>query len=168
MKVQVVIAVVIPVIGLMGMVARAELATHAGPAWTIPIRGYDPRDLLRGRYLRYRFDFDWEEGASTCGEGDQPELGCCLCLTGIGGDPSVRQMTCDEASDCDGWLRADQVAPPLRYFVPETSALDLEKALRIHQAAVSVTSSSSGGAAIGELTLDGRPWREVVQTTGGE
>ncbi len=161
MKRIVVIAAVVPVVGLSLLVAKAELATRTGPSWTVPIQGYDPRDLLHGHYLRYAFDFDWQD-SGTCGAKDLPEPGCCLCLSGTGGAPQVRQVTCDDAPSCDGWLRSDEVAPPLRYYVPETSALDLEDALRDHDAAVAFTSGRTGGAAIGALTLDGRPWQEVL------
>jgi len=157
----VLLAAVVPVVGLLGLVAKAELATRSGPTWTVPIQGYDPRDLLHGHYLRYASDFDWQDGAA-CGDADHPEAGCCLCLTETGGEPQVRQIRCDEAPACDGWLDAGSVAPPLRYYVPETSALDLERALREHVSAVTFTSGRSGEPAIGALTLDGRAWQDVL------
>ncbi|WP_230463471.1 GDYXXLXY domain-containing protein [Sphingobium sp. Cam5-1] len=33
-----------------------------GQEWLIPIRGYDPRDLLRGHYIQYQYD--WPVDAS--------------------------------------------------------------------------------------------------------
>lgn len=161
MKRLVILAAVLPVVGLVGLVAKAEFATRSGPTWTVPIQGYDPRDLLRGHYLRYAFEFDWQDGAS-CGDADRPEAGCCLCLTETGAEPQVRQVQCSDTSSCDGWLHAESVAPPLRYYVPETSALDLETALRKHDAAVTFTSGRGGEPAIGALTLDGRMWQDVV------
>ena len=46
-----VIAVIIPLLGLIALIARSEFAVRSGPTWLIPITGYDPRDLLHGRYL---------------------------------------------------------------------------------------------------------------------
>lgn len=165
------IAVLIPVLGLVALVGRAEYAARHGPTWTIPIEGYDPRDLLRGRYLQYRFAFDWQ-GENTCGPdsesglGRDPEPGCCLCLTrstADGVDPPVRQTWCGEAEDlCDGALRAEDVVPPLRYYVPEERALELERALRDRDAALELRIDPEGRPAIRELLLDGRPWREVL------
>ena len=164
------IAVIIPVLGLMALMARAEFAVRSGPTWRIDIEGYDPRDLLHGRFLRYRYKLNWQ-GENTCGsteDGGNGALspGCCLCLTRDDADginPPVRQVWCDEAQqDCDGWLRADALEGAQRYFVPEDRARELEEALRDREAALELTCSPDGTPAIRELYLDGRPWRETL------
>lgn len=157
-------AVIVPLVGLMALVARAELARRSGPSWQVAIAGYDPRDLLHGHFLRYQFRFNWQ-GESSCGSRGSLAADCCLCLSRSDGaqvDPWVRQVPCAEARRCDGWLRSESVRPPLRYFVPEDRALELESALRDRKASLVVTSGSGGKPAIGELLLDGRPWREVL------
>ncbi len=161
------IAVLIPIVGLLFLVGRAEFAARSGPTWHIPIGGFDPRDLLHGRYLRYQFRFNWQ-GQSDCGgqvTAGQPDLdpACCLCLTrtnDLGIDPAVRQISCDEVERCDGWLRAEAVEPPLRYFVPEERAPELEAALTELEASLELTCGPSGTPAIIELYLDGAPWRQ--------
>lgn len=163
------LAVLVPVLGLAVLVGRAEYAGQHGEAWTIPIEGYDPRDLLHGQYLQYRYRLRWQ-GADTCGYGSQgsrePAPGCCLCLTRAGVDrydPFVRQVQCDEAPGaCEGSLRAEGMLPPQRYFVPEDRAQALESALRVHDAAIELTASPSGEPAVGDLLLDRRPWRDVL------
>lgn len=163
------IAVLIPVVGLLFLVGRAEFAARSGPTWHIPIEGYDPRDLLHGRYLRYQFRFNWQ-GQNDCGDrvtDSRPDLDadCCLCLTRtneLGIDPAVRQTSCYAVESCDGWLRAEAVEPPLRYFVPEDRARELEKALGEREASLELTSGSSGTPAIIELYLDGAPWRQQL------
>ena len=52
------LAVVLPMIGLLVLVARAEVLLRSGESFRIAIKGYDPRDLLHGHYLQYSFDFD--------------------------------------------------------------------------------------------------------------
>jgi hypothetical protein len=158
--------VIIPVVGLLVLVGRAEWAVRSGPSWHVAISGYDPRDLLHGHYLRYRFDFTWA-GESTCGpeEGKALTDGCCLCLTRTnerGIDPTVRQVSCDTARQCDGWLRSETVRPPLRHFVPEDRARELELALAERQASLELVCTPAGKPAIRELYLDGRPWREAL------
>lgn len=163
------LAVLVPVLGLAVLVGRAEYASRHGAVWTIPIEGYDPRDLLHGQYLQYRHRLRWQ-GADTCGYGSQgprePAPGCCLCLTrdGVSGyDPFVRQVQCDEAPRaCEASLRAETMMPPQRYFVPEDRAQALESALRAHEAAIELTVSPSGEPAVRELLLDRRPWRDVL------
>ena len=156
------IAVLIPIVGLLVLVGKAEFAAHSGPTWHIPIEGYDPRDLLHGRYLQYQFRFNWQ-GKSDCGGQvtvGQPVLDpdCCLCLTRtneLGIDPAVRQVSCDEAERCDGWLRTEAVEPPLRYFVPEDRAPALEEALFEREASLELRCGPNGTPAIIELSKAG-------------
>lgn len=163
------LAVLVPVFGLLALVGRAEYATRHGPAWTIPIEGYDPRDLLHGQYLQYRYRLRWQ-GSDSCGAqpygGRELVPGCCLCLTRDGSstyDPFVRQVQCEQAAGtCEGTLRAEGMLPPQRYFVPEDRAHDLESALRAHDAAIELAVSPSGEPAVRELLLDRRPWRDVL------
>jgi hypothetical protein len=173
-------AVLLPLLGLSAMALRAELATRRGTTLRVAIRGYDPRDLLHGRYLRYQFDFEWTE-PNTCGNEtpaadtlngiprltSSPRLDpdCCLCLTRHSDAtyPKVRQLGCTDPHDhCAAWLRSATVTPPLRYFVPETSAPRLEAALPKYRAAVEIVASPKGDLVVSELLLDGRPWREVL------
>ena len=161
------LAVIVPLAGLLVLVGRAELAVRSGPSWQVAIEGYDPRDLLHGRYLQYQFDFNWQ-GQDTCGSGGgtrSPSAGCCLCLSrthpsGIG--PAVHQVDCASVEGCDGWLRSDGVLPPLRFFVPEERAKELERALREREASMEFACTGAGRAAIRDLYLDGRPWRDAL------
>ena len=164
------LAVVVPLVGLLVLIARAEVLLRSGARFRVAIEGYDPRDLLSGHYLQYRFAFHWQQ-QSTCGELDgespidlYPE--CCVCLTSDVGSSTLaqaRQVACDQVSRCDGWLQAGTLMPPRRYFVPERQASNLEDALRGREASLEVTCGPNGQPAIGELYLDGRPWRDVIQ-----
>lgn len=166
------IAVVVPVVGLVGLIARAEFGLRSGPSFRIPIAGFDPRDLLHGHYFSYQYAFNWQ-GASNCGSEresvPQPTLdpACCLCLTRVEGsvqNPEVRQVWCEEARTCDGWLRTNFVQPPLRYFVPEDRAEALEKALQDRKASLELNSDPRGQPRIHDLYLDDRPWRDALGT----
>jgi uncharacterized membrane-anchored protein len=172
-------AALLPMLGLVALVVRAEVAVHFGATYRIPIRGYDPRDIFRGQYLRYEFDFDWQEDAScpSAGLGDgeiqaparhlqRPEAGCCLCLTRTlpnGFNPKVRQVDCaDGGITCDDWIHSSDVIPPLRYFVPENRAEDLQRALSTEHPSIEISLPRSGKPAIKELYLGDKPWRKVL------
>lgn len=161
------LAVVVPLVGLLVLIARAEVLLRSGASFRIAIEGYDPRDLLAGHYLQYRFAFDWQ-GQSSCGlerAGEPLQPGCCVCLASGASSEALavaRQVPCDQVSECAGWLRANALVPPLRYFVPERQASSLEEALRGRQAALEVTCGPNGQPAVGDLYLDGRPWRELL------
>jgi uncharacterized membrane-anchored protein len=161
------IAVLVPLLGLGVLVGRAEVATRNAPVWTIPITGVDPRDLLHGQYLEYQYRLRWV-ATDTCGapDGPRPTPGCCVCLTRSGADgvdPFAQQIDCDTPEPrCESIVRADGMLPPQRYFVPEASARALEQELRTRDAALRVTATPQRELAVGELLLDGRPWRELV------
>jgi len=164
------LAVLVPLVGIALLIARGELALRAGKSFRIGMTGYDPRDLLSGHFLQYAYDLDWQ-GDSTCGAHDPTgkplalEPACCVCLTRRGEDepPAARQVECEAARSCDGWLHSSSLVPPRRYFVPEERASALEAALRQSQASLDVSASPDGEPALGELYLDGRPWREVLE-----
>lgn len=164
------LAVLLPLVGILSLIARGELLLRAGKSFRIGMTGYDPRDLLSGHFLQYAYDLDWQ-GESTCGalgQSGQPlglDAACCICLTRRGEDeyPAARQVACEAASVCDGWLHSASLVPPRRYFIPEDRASALEAALRHSQASLEVSASPEGEPALGELYLDGRPWREVLE-----
>jgi hypothetical protein len=54
----------LPVVTLAAMIGDAERGQRAAGTMRVAIQGYDPRDILRGHYLRYRFAWDAEPGAS--------------------------------------------------------------------------------------------------------
>jgi hypothetical protein len=160
-------AVWLPVLGLAALAARGEFLQHAGPRFRLPIAGYDPRDLISGHYLNYRYELDWQ-GESSCGplsEG-RPTLldaSCCVCLTRDGASGvAARQLACGAPQRCDGWLRSSELVPPRRYHVPEERAADLHAAFGRHRASVEVVAGPGGTPAVGELLLDGLPWRQVL------
>ncbi|MCA9634689.1 MAG: GDYXXLXY domain-containing protein [Myxococcales bacterium] len=159
------VAVVIPILGLLALIGRAEFKLIDGRPWMLRIHGYDPRDLISGHYLRFAYELDWE--GSTCGETaagfgeNQLAEGCCLCFSEQSWSPypGVRQLACDQVDGCLSWTRSRDLAPPQRYFIPEDRGTELEEALRTREAALRVTISDDGTLAIDRLYLDGEPWR---------
>lgn len=51
------VAMVLPLAGLAGLWAISDHTYRHGTDWEVPIMGYDPRDLLRGHYVE--FSYDW-------------------------------------------------------------------------------------------------------------
>jgi hypothetical protein len=165
------LAVLLPVIALSGMIAEAELALRAGPSFRLRLAGYDPRDLLHGRYLQYRFELNWQ-GPHSCGQepnGDVELYGaCCLCLTHdgeLGFDPPVAQVYCEEIKPgrCDGVLRSGSIEGARRYFIPEENAAELDNRLAVGDFALELTCGLDRDPAIRELLIGGVPWREALK-----
>ncbi|QUL37072.1 GDYXXLXY domain-containing protein [Erythrobacter sp. JK5] len=78
-------AIVLPVAGLAGLWGWSDHLSRQGTEWDVAIQGYDPRDLLRGHYVE--FSYDWPESPGEESEEDEegivfepaPQL---LCLYG--------------------------------------------------------------------------------------
>ncbi|APR87808.1 hypothetical protein A7982_13157 [Minicystis rosea] len=153
------LSLLLPVVALGAMVARAEVTSRGGRPWVIAIKGYDPRDLVRGHYLRYQLDFRWDEPGERC-----TEATCCYCLRGpAGSEPRVTKIACGETASCDSSFAEEEMEHLQQFFIPEDRGLVLEQALRTKDAKLSVRVSSGGHVVIQDLLLDGRPWREVMR-----
>ena len=163
------LSLALPVLGVALLIARAEIVLRSGAPLLVPITGYDPRDLLEGHYLNFRYDWDLDKG-EPCFGGD-----CCLCvepaLASGGGDPKAgprpraRSIRCDDAASCTHRLRTGEGGPPTRYYVPEDRAQALERVVRDRRAAVLLSVRRDGRAAIKELYLDGQPWDRSAAAT---
>lgn len=68
-------AVTVPLLGLAMLWGMSDQTYHQGTEWEVPVTGYDPRDILRGHYAE--FGYDWP-GA---GGGQAAPLDA-LCLSG--------------------------------------------------------------------------------------
>lgn len=128
-------ALVLPLVGL----AAAWIVTHAraqqGVEWDVPVMGYDPRDLLRGHYIQYQYDWPGQERA----EGGPSEWATAeLCLSG---QPPVleRVREAKPGELCQNRAVASEVGrwdwgPVNRWtgklYVPQTQASAMEARLR--------------------------------------
>lgn len=174
-------ALALPVAALAGLIAEQEWLRR-GAEINVPLRGVDPRDLLRGRYLVGDFDWRWAE-APPPGRNAGPAR---ICLVPDPGAPEPRRfevrLLADAAGDrpqgcamvLAGWftpggtVRGAGFIPDgvggedrgrIRLYVPETEAARLERILIDRPGAVSVDLAvrPDGTAAIRGLRLDGRP-----------
>ncbi len=92
----------LPLAGLAGLWGWSDYQSQQGTLWDVPVMGYDPRDLLRGHYVEFRYD--WPGLAAEADQGLAPER---LCL--FGAAPVIARV--EEVAD-DAALAA--CAHPLR------------------------------------------------------
>ena len=69
-------AALLPLAGLAALWWQADQTSRHGVEWDIPIRGFDPRDYLRGHYVQ--FQYDWPGHDRT----REPFAADDLCLAG--------------------------------------------------------------------------------------
>ena len=123
----------LPVLALAAMVANAEWQVRGGTVIRVPITGSDPRDPLRGHYLRYRFAWNWQ--------GEPGEQADAICVLAAGENPPVRPLPPEGDPGCRLVLRRDTgdgarwgafmpAGVSDKLFVPEAQAQALESELR--------------------------------------
>jgi len=158
---SVLIAVLLPLLAISLGIVRAQLQLGRARDYVFDIQGFDPRDLLRGRFLQFRLQVDDAQIREAC----DPRGGqaCCLCLTRGATDqpPQVAHSTCEDArAHCDGVLQPKYLHDPLRFYVAEAHANQLDKrladAMQKHRAQVILAIDANGEALVRELLLDGK------------
>lgn len=157
------IVLLLPLVGLAAGIARQEAALDGASRWVIPITGYDPRDPLRGRFLRFAYAWQVEGDPGACAR----PRGCHLCLARRQGlvtatieppgavcpnrvDPRLSRIDIDPGLGPRG-----QPAFTARIFVSEASAPRLEAQLRDVPMVV-----------VARLAPDGRLMPERVEPAG--
>ncbi len=167
---------VLPVLALAALIGQQEMRFAEAQTVSVPVRGVDPRDLLRGHYLTGQFDWNWDMPPDKDGDG-----GLCV-LPGDAAHPKVRFLDgwqAEDRSDASNGCRLvisgrvqrtaaagptfvpgtlDSGSPSVRLFVSETRAPDLERLIRERPGAFTVDLAvrRDGSAAVRALRLDGR------------
>lgn len=176
------LALILPLLVLGGIILKNERDIASAKTWRVKITGYDPRDLLYGHYLSFRFDWGKSQTRGTCAAGQS----CCLCLDAQNGStiPLASRKSCVAAAQCvshvpmpDGTTcsnggqscqnNPDAFDPEAtqRYFIPESAATQLNKLLvnRQYNLQVDVKITSSGQHALGDLYIENVEWRDYLR-----
>jgi hypothetical protein len=73
-------AVLLPALGLAALWFQSHNTYNQGTEWDVPVMGYDPRDMLRGHYVEFSYDWPLEGAAAESGlaflclSGEAPRL----------------------------------------------------------------------------------------------
>ena len=170
----VIVALALPVVALAAMIGQQEWLRSRVTVLNVPVRGVDPRDLLRGHYLIAGFEWNWERLPQPEADGRMPAGALCVIAIDARRRPRVRLLpdsTADQATagDCllvvpGGMWGRDAFVPgtidttngSIRLFVPQTRAGELERLIRERPGALSVDLAvrADGYVSIQELRVD--------------
>ena len=162
---KVLISVAMPFVVLCLLIVRAEYHIRSGEQWSFDLQGYDPRDLLRGHYLRLNVSYDMESGKNSC----TPAEECCLCLTKTEARvPKVYEASCSVAkTQCDGFMLSSHQNTLRRYYVPEADARRAEKILADASAErtafLNVSINGKGEPAITDLIIGDQSLNDLLK-----
>jgi hypothetical protein len=134
-------ALALPLAGLGLTWADTHRNAQLGTDWDVPIQGYDPRDLLRGHYITYRYDWpglteEQERSFITelCIEGVAPNISRVtipnMPMVEVAGEapPKPPKCTITARAPRGGDNQGNGLEGGL-YYLPQDKALDYEKKL---------------------------------------
>ena len=149
-----VIALIFPIVALAALTAYKKYVLSFGEEITLPISGYDPRDLLSGHYLIYQIDY----GVDGICSGNSGQRTGYVCL-----QPKMFSFSAPEG--CSKLIRGTCnygrfEAGIEKYFVPQDKAKDLEAQVRSKTASIVLSFTHSGQAQVKDLLVDGESWKD--------
>ena len=146
------------------LIVRAEYHIKNSDEWNFKITGYDPRDLLRGHYLRFRIAYNWDKNNNSC-----TGSSCCLCLTETEDvTPLVHKTSCEVVkTSCDGYVLSEHQNSLTRFYIPETEASRAEDILREAQtndnAFIKTAINANGEPKILDLMIGEKSLNEILE-----
>jgi uncharacterized membrane-anchored protein len=154
-KKMLVMALLFPILALAALTAYREYVFSYGDEVTLPISGYDPRDLLAGHYLTYRIDYGID---GICSPPSAQQTTGFVCL-----EPKVFSYSAPKS--CSKLIRGvcnygRFEAGIERYYVPENQAKRLEEQIRAKTASIVLSVTHHGEAQVKDLLVNGQSWKK--------
>jgi len=175
----VIAALALPLVCLTLLATYKQVQIMSGAQFTIPIVGFDPRDLLAGHYLTYRLDFGNDRlCARERAQDEPPAEAVLLCLRQARGGSLTTRVLADYqfsppalAAGCDAVLKARceygrVLAGVERFYVPEEHAAALDRLVRSHKGKIVISVDRFGTGTVKDLLLNDRPWRAAIANGG--
>lgn len=128
------VALALPLAGLVASWAATHSRAQQGTDWDVPIRGYDPRDLLRGHYITFQYDWpglkrqdSFSYLSTVCIKGKAPVVERAVELVE---QPSLAAKGCDAVAIATATDYSNNGLSGGMYFVPQAKAKGYEDRLR--------------------------------------
>lgn len=181
---SVIVAIGLPL--LNAIKTRADLQNN--PVIKVKIEAYDPRDILYGHYMTYRYVWNWKNPLVAKSADTPFDLGnfetckddtCCLCVGEGDDNPVVELQTCQQArqNNCthviEGTYNYGHEFTPragTKYFVDEQIGYPLEDLFRDakEQFRIGLSIAKSGNTMIEKLYIDGKTLSDYIREHPGK
>ncbi len=168
-------ALVFPVLAPLALTGYKAVKRNMGTELIIPIRGYDPRDLLSGHYLIYRLHFE-EEFCTAQRQDTEPVY---ICVKQDGKSVEAREVYSADRSDhrgCTAIIRGQCksgrfLAGVERFYIPEQHSQLLDRIVRgwgdsAGRSRLVINVDYQGKAAVKDLLIDDKPLRKFLAERG--
>ncbi len=162
-------AVLFPILCLALLILYRGGHRILGDTVTVPVTGYDPRDIFSGHYLTYRLDLGEDD---PCVNSD-PAIPVYLCIK-EGIDDKViseRVVSRDERAGCITVLAGtcsggSFTAGVERFYIPEGRSARFDKLVRERRASVVLSVDRDGHASVKDMLFEGKSWRDYPDDPG--
>jgi uncharacterized membrane-anchored protein len=147
-------ALLLPIVALGILTGYKHYKVTVGVKVTLPIEGYDPRDLLSGHYLTYRVIYGAKNICKMSQAKKNPVRYVCLQPKGFS---YSKPMNCEIMikGTCSGSRFKAGIE---RFYIPEASAGQLDKDVRSKKGSIVLSVTPDGHAQIKDLLINGKSW----------
>lgn len=154
------ILLALPVVAWTVWALAAQFGAMDGTRVVLPVRGFDPRDILAGHYLAVGADYSGFENECAAENKSGDAFFC----------PDARTVRMGRNAECAGFIRGWCASGTFRdgaerFYIPEKSAVALDKAVRDEKLSPQIVLNvgKDGAARPVDLILDGVPYREYLK-----
>jgi uncharacterized membrane-anchored protein len=150
-----IVFLILPIVVLLCMTGYRQNNLSAGRDFTLPIIGFDPRDLLAGHYLTYTIDY----GIEACHKNESTKS-VYICM-----EPRAKMI--NKPADCKWFVHGECnwgrfTANLERFYIPEDMGKPLEEKIRNKKGSIVITVTPSGNSMVKDLLIDGQSWKQIV------
>lgn len=164
------IVVLLPIIGFLLMILKAEIDQTKGDILIVPIKGVDPRDILRGHYLIYSFAWNFDQERTN----KFPSLGESeLCLVKTNNGLIAYPIVLKSLEDCHYRIKGkfsklsetnfNYSIGIEKFFIPEEHASKLEHLLISSEAKIKFRINKDSKPVLLDLLINGKSWEEQIK-----
>jgi GDYXXLXY protein len=155
-------ALTIPLLGFGYSWHTTHQLAQQGEEWLIPVQGYDPRDLLRGHYVQYQYDWPVEKKATADGAEEDPSpmsdisYASAICIEGKAPNIMRASIANENYAPENSGGKANQ--PTQKCTIIARATLGTREEIRGLQSGILYVSQANGKALEGKLmdrTLQG-------------
>ena len=148
----------IPIMALASLIFYKRHILTSGEEVTLPITGYDPRDLLSGHYLVYEIQYGIDICPKLHKKGIPPIGRAYVCLR-------PKKFSYERPQACELMLKGHCASRQFRagiekYYIPETKAKEYEDLLRTKKADIVLSVLKNGHANVKDLLIDGESLKD--------
>lgn len=153
-KKMLLIALLLPILVLIALTFYKRHLLTSGVEITLPISGYDPRDLLSGHYVIYTVDYGVP---NLCNQAkDIRQAYICL---------ENKTVSYTSPKYCKIFIKGicnngRFIAGIEKYYIPESAASHLDTEVRAKKAKIVISVKPNGQAQVKDLLIDGKSWRQ--------